>query len=735
MSRSIANPASELRVPLKSVIIALAVLVIAILFLSEDLSDLSQQFQVQNCGMLLLALLAIAWLLDGWKPWAGRWLLVIGLVAVINLADRWQAARGTLALMAIPTGLAAALVSIPAAAATALGETALLLLLPKYTAAGVDWAATGVALIGTWAMLGLMYAVYHPILQLSERLEEYSEHALCVLEEARERRAELEQALDDLSNANRQLTLTGERIAALRMIAEEAQRTKTVFLAKVSHEFRTPLNMIIGLVSLMVQKAEIGDEDVPLHFVEDLRVVYRNCEYLSSMISDVLDLSRIDAGHLSLYRERVDLAEVIHSALAVVRPLLKKKGLSLQLAIPDERPEVYCDRVRIRQAILNMLSNAARFTSQGEVSLSLVEQDEKVVVRVTDTGPGIAPEDAERIFEPFDQGTAQLWRDKGGSGLGLSISRQFVRLHGGRMWLESELGVGSSFIFELPISPPIGHAVRPGYQIREDWVWREHAFRTDRVGSYDQLLRPRIVICDETGSLLRQFTRYTDEIEFVDIRGVTQATQALRECPAHTVLVNTESTDDLWSLVEEVRQQAPHTPVMGCSVPRQITRALETGAASYLIKPVLSTDLEKVIRALDRPVRRVLVVDDDPEFLKLLARMLHAHDSTLEVVTASSGEQALDALRSRPPDLMLLDIVMPDIDGWQVMERKGKDDEIADIPVIFVSARDPAEQPMASQVLLVTTGGGLSLSQLLRCSLELPELLSKPLPQPGPVPV
>jgi len=372
------------------------------------------------------------------------------------------------------------------------------------------------------------------------------------------------------------------------------------------------------------------------------------------------------------------------------------------------------------------VSNATRFTEKGGVALSIARQDHQVLVTVTDTGPGIALEDAEKVFEPFVQATGSLWQGKGGSGLGLSISRQFVKLHGGQMWLESELGVGTSFHFTLPISSPVEPVAGPAHQIREDWFWRGWAFGAAQGGPTDQLLRPRVIVCDETRTLCPEFARYAEQVEFVDAPGLTQAIQELRRCPAHAVVVNTTHSDDIWPLIEAIRREATGTPIIGCSVPRLAQRAIDAGAQGYLIKPVTRADFQKVLRAVDGPVRRVLVVDDDLSVLELFRRMLWVCDSGLEVTTVSSGEQALDELRRAPPDLMLLDVMMPDMDGWQVLEAMVRDEAIREVPTFFVSAQDPADQPPVSRFLVATMGDGLSLSRLLRCSLEMSALLLRP---------
>jgi signal transduction histidine kinase/CheY-like chemotaxis protein len=581
-------------------------------------------------------------------------------------------------------------------------------------------------------MLGLMVAVYQPTRQITRWSWEHFQQAQSLLEEARDRKAELEHALAELMHANRQLDLLNEKLAGMRLIAEEAQKAKTAFVAKVSHEFRTPLNMIIGLTDLLAETPEVYDEELPPPLLEDLKIVQRNCEHLSSMVNDVLDLSQAEAGHMALHREWVDLTEAVASAMAVVSPLLEKKGLDLQAIIPDDLPKVYCDRTRIRQVILNLVSNAARFTEEGGITIHVAQEAQYVVVSVADTGPGISPEDADRIFEPFCQGSSTLWRDKGGSGLGLSISKQFVELHGGRIWLKSEPGMGSTFSFKLPVFPATALVVGPEHRIGEDWVWTE---RTSRPDPPRLPLKERVVIYDETGGLYPWLTHYSDEVEFVETGNLAQTVQELRRCPAHAVILNTPSPDTLWPMAERASLEMPDTPVIGCSLLPQIERALKAGATDYLIKPVKRTNLEEAIQAVGKPVKRVLVVDDEPDVLQLLARMLSVCDNKLEVATASNGEQALEELRDRAPDLILLDIMMPDMDGWQVLELKNRDEATKDIPVVIISAQDPAELPTTSKMLLATIGGGLPVNQLLRCSLELSALLLKHGGEPAPTPV
>jgi signal transduction histidine kinase/CheY-like chemotaxis protein len=723
---------SELRISAKWVFGSLMLVGAVVAFAAYPVASPSVQLQAMGVGIAILAASAFLWWLDERWSRLSSWLTVAAFVLLIYLGAGRLNLPGFLTLWIIPIGLAVVLIEFPAATAVAAGETALLLLAPR--SATFD-ATAAVDLIAIWATVGVIYATYRPVQQVSRWSWDYFQRAQRLLEAERDRKAELAQTFESLAHANRQLALAHERTTALRSIAEEAQRAKTAFVASVSHEFRTPLNMIIGLVDLMVETPEIYDVAISPKMRQDLEVVHRNSEHLSNMVNDVLDLTRLEAGRLALHRERVDLREIVGSSVETVRPLVEKKQLGLHVEIPDDLPSVYCDRTRIKQVILNLVSNAARFTDQGTITVQVTEQDQHIHVGVADTGPGISAEDAATIFEPFCQGAGDLWRDKGGSGLGLSVSKQFVQLHGGRLWFESKPGAGTTFFFTLPISPPIEHIARPGHMIREDWVWRERVSRAARAGSTDQLARPRVVICDETGALYPEFARYSDGVELVDARDWTQATQDLQECPAHAIILNAPTTEALWPLVETAKEEAPETPILGCSVPRRIERAIDAGALGYLIKPVARADLEKAIRAVGKPVRRVLVVDDDPDVLQLFGRMLHVYDHTLQVVTAADGEQALDRLRRASYDLMLLDVMMPDMNGWQVLESATRQEGIGAVPTFFVSAQDPVDQPLVSEYLLTTMEGGLSPSRLLHCSLELSELLLAPDGGPDRVPV
>ncbi|HXW00636.1 MAG TPA: HAMP domain-containing sensor histidine kinase, partial [Anaerolineae bacterium] len=478
---------------------------------SDYLAGSAELFKAASLGMLIQVIVLIAWTLSRWQPKIAPWFIIAASMGIVFTGMVWLESPAFMALLVIPVALAALLNGLSAVIIAAIGQSVLLLLGWQLTLIEVDVGSLFIMIAAIWVMVGVMWAIYHPLYEITHWSWTNYRKARDLLEEVRDRKVELQQALDDLSHAYRELDLLNERVAVMRLVAEEAQAAKTAFVAKVSHEFRTPLNMIIGLTDVLMDTPEIYGETLSPALLEDLRIVRRNCEHLSKMVNDILDLSQTEMGRLTLRREWANLAGDIEAALAIVWPLLEKKQLTLQANIPLNLPPVYCDRTRISQVILNLVSNAARFTDQGGITLSAQPQEQAVIISVADTGPGVLPEDAERIFEPFCQGRGNPWRDQKGSGLGLSISKQFVELHGGQMWLESEPGVGSTFSFNLPIYPPAAPTLSAARWVNQSWVWHE---RTAKAKLPHLPHKQRILVCDNTGDLYELLANRSDEVEF-----------------------------------------------------------------------------------------------------------------------------------------------------------------------------------------------------------------------------
>ncbi len=574
----------------------------------------------------------------------------------------------------------------------------------------------GLVIVACGAFSGVLgWATTRTLLTVTQWSIFSFEQAREKIEEAREQRVELKQTQEDLIQANQELARLSDRLKTMHRIAQEARQAKEEFVANVSHELRTPLNMIIGFSEMITQAPQVYGANLPPALLADIAAIQRNSQHLSRLVNDVLDLSQIEAGRMALSKEWASLQHIVESAALAVQPLFNSKGLYLEIEVPPELPPVFCDSTRARQVVLNLLSNAGRFTERGGVRVKARREDARVVVSVTDTGSGIAPEDQEKLFEPFHQLDGSIRRRHGGSGLGLSISKRFVEMHEGEMWLESELGVGTTIYFSLPlnVSPP---TVLTSEGARR-WLTPYHQYeaRTRRAKAPSPRLVPRFVLLEGGETLRRLFSRYMGDVEIISIRDVEEAIDELSRSPAQALVVNAPLFKEMSPLMAQLSNLPYGTPTVTCWVPGEDEAARQLGVVRYLVKPVTREMLFSALEELGEGIERVLVVDDEAEVLQLFARMLSSAQRGYRVLRATSGQQALSMLRTRRPDVMILDLIMPGMDGFQVLRAKRQDAAIREIPVIVISATDPAGGPIVSDTLTVTRSGGLSLRDLLAC--------------------
>jgi signal transduction histidine kinase/CheY-like chemotaxis protein len=548
------------------------------------------------------------------------------------------------------------------------------------------------------------------------------------LDELRQRMVTLEQAQEDFSLANRELARLSSRLKVLERIAEEARQAKTEFVANVSHELRTPLNMIIGFADLISKSPRVYGGRLPASLLTDIQSILRNAQHLSSLVNDVLDLSQVESGRMALSRDWIDLPRIVSEAQQVVKGLFESKGLFLKGEVAPGIPQVYCDETRIRQVIINLLSNAGRFTEQGGVLVSCRVEGEEVLLGVADNGPGIAEKDQDRIFEPFQQANTTIRRQYGGSGLGLTISRQFVEMHGGRMWLESNLGEGTTITFSLPLSGPGGlEDADGGRQLLRAMVPDDetgYRVRTRRSQAPTPTPGERYVVVDAEKNLQRLLARYLPDVRIEEAADLARAVEILNQSPAQALLLNLPYSAGQ-PVLSSVRLPLG-TPAVTCWLPGEHEAASRLGAVDYLVKPLSGEKVLEAIERLGSPVRTVLVVDDEEDELHLFARHLESAERGYTILQVTNGQRALSMLRSRHPDVMLLDLNMPGMDGFQVMEEKLRDPAIREIPVIIVSARDPAGDPILSDTFSVTHSGGLTQRNLIACIQAVGEVLAGP---------
>ena len=639
---------------------------------------------------------------------ARAWTLIALWLGVIVLSVVTLSPSAALPLAALPVGLAVLFVSIPAGLGVAVGaglagaacRAAGLATLPAAT-----WMGAAANIVGVWGLTALALRPLHEAVRWSW---DHYDQARRQADQARNAQADLKQAVKDLADASTQMASLNQLLGAARRVAEEAERAKAQFVANVSHELRTPLNMIIGFAEMMLS-APKGYGRIPAALRADLAVILRNSQHLAELIDDVLDLSQIEAGQMALTREMCSLKEIVDAATEALRPLFQSKGLYLTTDVPPDLT-LYCDRTRIREVMLNLLSNGGRFAEQGGVHVRAWKEGAHAVVSIADTGPGIAPQDQEKLFQPFQQVDGSIRRRYGGSGLGLAISRHFVELHGGAMRLESALGVGTTITFRLPVEEPL-----PGDRLASRWLSSEWEYRerVRHVAVPAPALRERLVVCERRAILQRLLGRYMADVEIVPVRTLEEAAQELARAPAQALLINDLAVAET---LERVRQSSilpDGTPALVCSLPGEEEAALALGVAGYLVKPV---SREGLLAELDRLQLRsgtVLIVDDEIEAIRLFWRMLTATGRSYRVLTATSAEAALNILRRERPDVILMDLVMPGTDGFQLLARRNEEEAWRDVPVIVLSARDPAGHPIMASALGLTCAGGLAVPRLL----------------------
>jgi signal transduction histidine kinase/CheY-like chemotaxis protein len=510
-------------------------------------------------------------------------------------------------------------------------------------------------------------------------------------------------------------------LTAARDAAMQASRAKSAFLANMSHELRTPLNAIIGFTRLVMRRSK---DVLPPKQYENLEKILISGEHLLSLINAVLDLSKIEAGRVEVRPVEFALEPLVDLCLRTVEPMLKGDRVILTKEVEPGLPTLVQDHEKVRQILTNLLGNAAKFTEAGSITLRACCDGEEVVVEVADTGIGIPEQARELIFEEFRQVDSGSTRQHGGTGLGLAISRRLARLMGGDITVESALGTGSTFALRLPLrhctvplplsgpaEPVIGHGAgeEPPTGDRESEP-QEAASRDSRA----------VLVIDDDPNVIELLRENLAEAGYwvVGARDGEEGVGKAREIrPQSIVLDIIMPRKDGWQVLHELKAD-PSTrdiPIILLSVVDQKNLGYRLGAADYLIKPF---ERETLLTALSRTAGhcgRLLVVDDDPNVADMVRQLLEGESCTIDV--ARDGREALRAIAERPPDAVLLDLLMPGLDGFAVLEQLQADPGRRDIPVIVLTAKELTREESAlleRRTLAVVEKRGLERNALLQ---------------------
>jgi signal transduction histidine kinase/CheY-like chemotaxis protein len=524
------------------------------------------------------------------------------------------------------------------------------------------------------------------------RLEEWNQNLEATV---RARTTELDRAARDAKEAREE--------------AEAANRTKSAFLANMSHELRTPMNAIIGYSEMLIEEAEDEGQAGP---IPDLKRIHAAGKHLLSLINDILDLSKIEAGKMTIFVEAFEVRGMVGDVVSTIQPLVEKNANALQVQMADDPGAMRADLTKVRQVLFNLLSNATKFTKNGVIVLSVertaAEAGESMVFSVKDSGIGMTPEQMGKLFQAFSQADTSTARDYGGTGLGLAISRKFCQLMGGDITVASEYGRGTTFTVTLPVDVTPPEAKPEPVAVAEPLAANGDGARH----------RPVVLVIDDDATVVdlmqRNLTKDGYEVK-VARDGATGLALARAAAPDVILLDVMMPGMDGWAVLTELKNDPAlrAIPVIMSTMLDEQGMGLALGADDYLVKPI---DRERLTAALKRHTGRrdVLLVEDDPAAREMVQRVLDREG--WQVTSAENGRVALERLADHSFALVLLDLMMPEMDGFAFLHRLRQNPAWRDIPVIVVTAKELSPQDheaLHDQVQKILQKGAYRREELL----------------------